>query len=61
MAKSQKNGVQTIRYDHEAAEKCPDARRVGAIFSSLYHAQSHFSAAMWRIGQAWICVNKLTP
>ena len=25
MAKSQKNGVQTIRYDHEAAEKCPDA------------------------------------
>ena len=48
MAKSQKNGVQTIRYDHEAAEKCPDAKRVAPIsacvFYQIYRLKSNFGA-----------------
>ena len=43
-----KNGVQTIRYYHETAEKCPDAGRVAPIsacvFYQIYRLKSNFGA-----------------
>ena len=32
-----KNGVLTIRYYHEAAEKCPDAGRVAPISACVFY------------------------